>query len=77
VAHEEDKKLPERRLVILKKAEARRRKFSVLCAWCGSKIRETKQPHDNAECLSCFYQSLSKHLASQKRTPSGEFVSER
>jgi len=60
----------------MKKREAIR-KYSILCVWCGSKIRDTKQPQDNAECLNCFYRSLSKHLAGQKRTPSGEFVSER
>jgi DNA-directed RNA polymerase subunit RPC12/RpoP len=58
--------------------ERRKRKsFLVLCAWCGSKIREDKQEDATGVCLKCFYQILSNHLHAQKRTSYGEFVSDR
>ena len=52
-------------------------RFQVSCIWCGSKIRETKEEDSTGVCLRCFYRILSNHLRSQKRTVSGEFVSDR
>jgi hypothetical protein len=51
--------------------------FLVQCAWCGAKIRDDKQEDTSGVCLQCFYQILSNHLSSQKRTAFGEFVSDR
>ena len=50
--------------------------FTILCIWCGSKIRDDEK-EAKAVCLKCFYQILSKHLHAQKRTVYGEFVSDR
>ena len=51
--------------------------FLVQCIWCGSKIRDDKEEESKGVCLKCFYQILSNHLRSQKRTVYGEFVSDR
>jgi len=51
--------------------------FFVQCIWCGSRIRDHKEEDSNGVCLKCFYQILSNHLRSQKRTVYGEFVSDR
>jgi len=51
--------------------------FLVECTWCGSKIRNDKQEDTSGVCLECFYQILSNHLSAQKRSPYGEFVSDR
>ena len=51
--------------------------FTVQCVWCGSKIREDNEADTNGVCLTCFYQMLTNHLESQKRSPYGEFVSDR
>ena len=51
--------------------------FMVQCIWCGAKIRDDKEEEAKGVCLSCFYQILSNHLHSQKRTVYGEFVSDR
>lgn len=51
--------------------------YVVECVWCGAKIREDKKEDTNAVCLKCFYQIMSNHLQSQKRTVYGEFVSDR
>ena len=51
--------------------------FLVQCTWCGAKIRDDKQEDTSGVCLQCFYQILSNHLSSQKRTAFGEFVSDR
>ena len=51
--------------------------FAVQCVWCGAKIREDKQEETAGVCLQCFYQILSNHLSSQKRSVYGEFVSDR
>jgi len=51
--------------------------FLVECAWCGAKIRDDKREDASGVCLQCFYQILSNHLSSQKRTALGEFVSDR
>lgn len=51
--------------------------YVVECVWCGMKIREDTEEDTNAVCLKCFYQMLSNHLQSQKRTAYGEFVSDR
>jgi DNA-directed RNA polymerase subunit RPC12/RpoP len=48
----------------------------VQCVWCGAKIREDKED-TNGVCLKCFYQMLTNHLESQKRSPYGDFVSDR
>ena len=57
----------------LKREEA----YVVQCAWCGAKIREDDEEESTAVCLKCFYQILTSHLQSQKRTAYGEFVSDR
>lgn len=51
--------------------------YVVECVWCGAKIREDKEEDTDAVCLKCFYQMLNNHLASQKRTTYGDFVSDR
>ena len=51
--------------------------FVVECVWCGVQIREAKEDDTDAVCLKCFYQIMSNHLQSQKRTVYGEFVSDR
>ena len=50
--------------------------YMVECVWCGAKIREDKED-TNGVCLKCFYQMLTNHLESQKRSPYGDFVSDR
>jgi hypothetical protein len=51
--------------------------FLIECSWCGATIREDKQDDSTGVCLKCFYQFLSNHLMSQKRSAYGEFVSDR
>jgi hypothetical protein len=51
--------------------------YLVQCVWCGSKIREDNQEDANGVCLKCFYQMLTDHLESQKRSAYGDFVSDR
>lgn len=58
----------------LKETEAT---FVVQCIWCGTKIREDKEEEATGVCLKCFYQILSSHLQTQKRSAYGEFVSDR
>jgi len=55
----------------------KKRLFEVSCIWCGSKIRDAKEQDSTGVCLKCFYQILSNHLLSQKRSLYGEFVSDR
>lgn len=57
--------------------EIREDLYVVECVWCGTKIRVAKDEDTDAVCLKCFYQMLSNHLQSQKRTVYGEFVSDR
>lgn len=51
--------------------------YLVECVWCGTKIRDDKEEDTDAVCLQCFYQMLSNHLQSQKRSLYGDFVSDR
>jgi DNA-directed RNA polymerase subunit RPC12/RpoP len=51
--------------------------YVVQCVWCGAKIREDNEEESTGVCLKCFYQMLTNHLQSQKRTASGDFVSDR
>lgn len=51
--------------------------FVVQCVWCGVKIREDNEEDTNGVCLRCFYQMLTNHLDSQKRSAYGDFVSDR
>ena len=51
--------------------------YMVQCVWCGSKIREDNEEDTTGVCLKCFYQMLSNHLESQKRSAYGDFVSDR
>ena len=51
--------------------------YLVECVWCGAKIREDDQEESTGVCLKCFYQMLTNHLQSQKRTGYGDFVSDR
>ena len=60
-----------------RRENTRENSFLVQCVWCGAKIRDDKQEDTSGVCLQCFYQILSNHLSSQKRTAFGEFVSDR
>ena len=51
--------------------------YVVECIWCGAKIRNDDEEDTTGVCLKCFYQMLTNHLESQKRTASGDFVSDR
>ena len=51
--------------------------FLVQCTWCGTKIRDDNEEETTGVCLKCFYQILSNHLQTQKRSMYGEFVSDR
>lgn len=51
--------------------------YVVECVWCGAKIREDDKEQSTGVCLKCFYQMLTNHLQSQKRTAYGDFVSDR
>lgn len=51
--------------------------YTVECVWCGAKIREDNEEDATGVCLKCFYQMLTNHLQSQKRSAYGEFVSDR
>jgi uncharacterized UBP type Zn finger protein len=51
--------------------------YVVECVWCGAKIRDDNQEESTGVCLKCFYQMLTNHLQSQKRTAYGDFVSDR
>jgi len=51
--------------------------YVVECVWCGAKIRDGNQEESTGVCLKCFYQMLTNHLQSQKRTAYGDFVSDR
>ncbi|HEX6284026.1 MAG TPA: hypothetical protein VFZ71_04100 [Pyrinomonadaceae bacterium] len=51
--------------------------YVVQCVWCGSQIREDNEEETTGVCLKCFYQMLTNHLESQKRSAYGEFVSDR
>ena len=62
---------------MLKSRLGRKQKYQIICIWCGSKIRDDKKEDANGVCLKCFYQRLTNHLRSQKRTTHGEFVSDR
>ena len=57
--------------------KGRENTFPVQCTWCGAKIRDNNEEDTSGVCLQCFYQILSNHLSSQKRTAFGEFVSDR
>ena len=59
------------------KTDERENTFVVQCTSCGAKIRDAKQEDTSGVCLQCFYQILSSHLTSQKRTAFSEFVSDR
>jgi DNA-directed RNA polymerase subunit RPC12/RpoP len=51
--------------------------YAVDCVWCGAKIREDNEEGTTGVCLKCFYQMLTNHLQSQRRTVYGEYVSDR
>jgi hypothetical protein len=51
--------------------------YVVQCVWCGAKIREDNEEDTAGVCLQCFYQMLTNHLESQKRSAYGDFVSDR
>jgi len=51
--------------------------YVVECVWCGTKIREDNDEESTGVYLKCFYQMLTNHLQSQKRTAYGDFVSDR
>jgi hypothetical protein len=57
--------------------EKRERVYVVRCNCCGAKIRERKEQHRSNVCLKCFYRTLSNYLGTQKRSPYGDFVSDR
>lgn len=62
---------------VKRKSKEKENAFLVRCIWCGAKIRDDKQEDASGVCLQCFYQILSNHLSAQKRSPYGEFVSDR
>lgn len=51
--------------------------YMVQCVWCGARIREDNEEDMTGVCLKCFYQMLTNHLESQKRSAYGDFVSDR
>ena len=51
--------------------------YVVECVWCGAKIRNVNEDDTTGVCLKCFYQMLTNHLQSQKRSAYGDFVSDR
>ena len=51
--------------------------YMVQCVWCGTRIREDNEEDTTGVCLKCFYQMLTNHLESQKRSTYGDFVSDR
>lgn len=51
--------------------------YVVECVWCGAKIRDVNEDDTTGVCLTCFYQMLTNHLQSQKRSAYGDFVSDR
>lgn len=51
--------------------------YTVECVWCGAKIREDNEEDTTGVCLKCFYQMLTNHLQSQRRSAYGDFVSDR
>lgn len=59
------------------KIEEREDAYMVQCVWCGAKIREDNEEEATGVCLKCFYQMLTNHLDSQKRSTYGDFVSDR
>lgn len=62
---------------MLKKVTVAKVRFRVVCVWCGSEIRKDKHGDDQGICLKCFYKILGDHLTAQRRSRSGEFVSDR
>lgn len=59
------------------RTKKREKLHAVTCSWCGAKIREHREVDRSGVCLQCFYKMLSNHLSSQKKTPYGNFVSDR
>jgi len=51
--------------------------YIIECNWCGAKIRDINEDDTSGVCLKCFYQMLTNHLQSQKRSAYGDFVSDR
>lgn len=62
---------------VKRKSKEQKKTFLVQCIWCGATIRDDKQEDASGVCLQCFYRMLSNHLSAQKRSPYGEFVSDR
>ena len=62
---------------MLRRKARRPAQFKILCISCGVKIREKAAEDSYGLCLKCFYTSLAARMLSQKRTPAGEFVSDR
>jgi hypothetical protein len=60
-----------------KRAADREDLYAVECNWCGAKIRDVNEDDTTGVCLKCFYQMLTNHLHSQKRSTYGDFVSDR
>jgi NMD protein affecting ribosome stability and mRNA decay len=50
-------------------------KIQVLCAWCGTEIREGDEPEWSGMCQACFRQMVDEHL--RLATRSQEHASER
>jgi len=57
--------------------EAKDDLYMIECNWCGAKIRDINEDDTSGVCLKCFYQMLTNHLQSQKRSAYGDFVSDR
>jgi hypothetical protein len=62
---------------MISRRKERKKTYSVICIWCDEKIRDGKEEESTGVCLKCFYKVLSNHLRMQKKTPYGEFVSDR
>lgn len=59
------------------RSEERDDLYAIECNWCGAKIRDVDEDDTTGVCLKCFYQMLTNHLQSQKRSSYGDFVSDR
>ena len=49
----------------------------IRCVCCGVRIRRDRDDDSPRICLKCFYVSLNKQLALQRRARAGEGVSDR
>ena len=55
----------------------KKRRFNLLCVWCGAKIRETKEKDLEGTCLSCFYRILNERTQTWPKARPDQRLSER